>query len=233
MLDWKGINHAIRSLEITQSSSWKVTKMTLILYRFPSVYAVDDVEDQLHIMNSLITDCINRHAPLKRCKFTRPPAPWLKDLNITELKRKRDKLRYTAHQTQSDEDWVLFRKIRNKLKSSIKSAKTTFLKKALSSKRTVDVWKIIHRILKPSPKTLQIDPETLNKHYLTTANRLLSAENESIEDLRILSQSLQPDCPNEHQFKLRKVTYKNVESQLKRIRMDCSAGYDNFSMCFI
>ena len=49
---------------------------------FSTVYAMEDPEDNLDIFNSLVTECIDRHAPIKRIKCTRPPAPWLKSLNV-------------------------------------------------------------------------------------------------------------------------------------------------------
>ena len=47
---------------------------------FSTVYSFDNPYDQLAMLNKLILDCIDRHAPLKRIKFTRPPAPWMKQL---------------------------------------------------------------------------------------------------------------------------------------------------------
>ncbi len=37
---------------------------------FSTVDAFSDTEESLDILNSLITDCIERHAPLKRVKVT-------------------------------------------------------------------------------------------------------------------------------------------------------------------
>ena len=36
---------------------------------------------------------------LKNVQFTRAPTPWKKNLDISELQKKRDKLRYRAHLT--------------------------------------------------------------------------------------------------------------------------------------
>ena len=49
------------------------------------LYALDDPEEQISVLNDLITECLNKHAPLKRVKFTRPPAPWMKAPAITRL----------------------------------------------------------------------------------------------------------------------------------------------------
>lgn len=44
---------------------------------FSVIYAIEDPNEKLEIFNNLLIQCIDRHAPLKRVKLTRPPAPWL------------------------------------------------------------------------------------------------------------------------------------------------------------
>ena len=97
-----------------------------------TVYSFDDPDDQVETINKLITDCLSRHAPIKRTKFTRSPAPWMKRLDIVNLQKKRNELRTTARRMQTESDWELFRNARNELKYKIKSAKRTFYKKALA-----------------------------------------------------------------------------------------------------
>ena len=55
---------------------------------FSVIYAFSDPEEMLASFNTLIKDCINRHAPIKRVKVTRPPCPWLKTNNIQALQVK-------------------------------------------------------------------------------------------------------------------------------------------------
>ena len=132
---------------------------------FSTVYSFDNPDDQLAVLNKLILDCIDRHAPLKRTKFTRPPAPWTKQLDIIELQKQRDKYRFLAHNIPSKENWINFRNARNKLKKKIKDTKTAFYNKILTSKNSKEIWKIVHRILNPSDKTLQADTKELNKYF--------------------------------------------------------------------
>ena len=54
------------------------------------VYAFDDPDDKVKILNKLVSQCITEHAPTKRTKFTRPPAPWLKDPEISNAKNTLD-----------------------------------------------------------------------------------------------------------------------------------------------
>ena len=98
---------------------------------FNLVYAFDCPNDQVDTLNRLLSNCINEHAPIKKCKFTRPPAPWMKDLDINQLQIERNRLRKIAHQTQSEQDWNIFRDIRNKLKRKIQMIKHQFYTKAL------------------------------------------------------------------------------------------------------
>ena len=49
---------------------------------FSTVSSFGNPDDELAMLNKLILDSIDRHAPQKRTKFTRPPAPWMKQLDI-------------------------------------------------------------------------------------------------------------------------------------------------------
>ena len=107
-------------------------------------------------MLKLILDCIDRHVPLKRTKFTGPPAPWMKQLDI-ELQKQRDKYRFLAHNIPSKENWINFRSTRIRRRKKIKDTNTAFYKKILTSKNSKEIWKTVHRILNPSGKTLEAD----------------------------------------------------------------------------
>ena len=50
------------------------------------VHAFDEPDDQVTILNKLIFDCIEKHAPIKRVRLTRPVAQWMKDESIVNLK---------------------------------------------------------------------------------------------------------------------------------------------------
>ena len=58
---------------------------------FSTVYSCDNPDDHLVMLNKLTLNCTDCHAPLKRTKFTRPPAPWTNQLDIIELQKQRDK----------------------------------------------------------------------------------------------------------------------------------------------
>ena len=80
------------------------------------VYSFEDPNDQLDTLNKLILNAINKHLPLMKTKFTRPPAPWMKDFEINKLQREKDHWRHETDSKQTPQSWEKFRAIRNKSK---------------------------------------------------------------------------------------------------------------------
>ena len=87
------------------------------------VYGLGCPDDMVTTLNSLVTECIERRAPLRRVKVTRPPAPWIADPEIRELQPQRNKLRQRAHESNDNNIWETFRTTRNTLKTKIMQAK--------------------------------------------------------------------------------------------------------------
>ena len=87
------------------------------------------------LINTLISECLDRNAPQKSVKITRLPAPWLHAADIRQLQAERAKPRLDAHNANNDESWAAFRAIPKKIKVVIGKAKRSFFMTALSSKR--------------------------------------------------------------------------------------------------
>ena len=51
------------------------------------VYSFEDSNEQLDTLNNLLLECIERHVQLIEIKFTHPPAPWMKQLDIADLQK--------------------------------------------------------------------------------------------------------------------------------------------------
>ena len=81
------------------------------------------------------------------------------------------------------------RDMRNKLKLKVKETKTAFCKKVLSSENCKEIWKVVHRILKPNDSTLKVDANKLNKYFNETAVRLVSRKSMSKKELTSLIDS--------------------------------------------
>ena len=197
------------------------------------IYYSDDPDEQLETLNTLVSECLERDGPLRKVRVTRPPAPWMKDPLIKEFQKKRDSARFTAHQTSTDAAWHECRSVRNKLKSAIRTARNAFIEKAFYSNKSREVWKVIHRVLKPSARPLRFDPDELNDFFATTAQRTLETRATPIEDLTCLIDNL-PDVPSgSMRFQLSPVTSENVLQVIKNVRSDCSTGADQIPTRFI
>ena len=115
------------------------------------VYAFDEPDDKISVLNKLVNQCISEHAPIKRTKFTRPPAPWLKDPEISKSKNVLDNLRIKSRDLNHSDLTVRknYQTARNRYKKTIRSKKASFQQKALSSRNPKEVWETVHRILDP------------------------------------------------------------------------------------
>ncbi|PFX25164.1 hypothetical protein AWC38_SpisGene10187 [Stylophora pistillata] len=186
---------------------------------FAASFGVSDPDEKLEILSSLIKECIDKHAPLKLTKVTRPPAPWLKDPVIAELKEQRDRLRSAAGTSNNNkETWEKFRAARNRLKELIKSTKRNFMERILSSKKPKEVWRVIHRILHPSPQRITMQPDKQNNFFASTAERTIGINAHHVDDhasIINLIQSLPANFDNG--FQIRTVTLKEVIHELRNI----------------
>ena len=154
-------------------------------------------------------------------------------IDIVDLKQKCHQLRTLCHTTNRETDWNDFRNVRNKLKAKIKSTKSSFYRKALSSKKPSEVWKVIHKILNPNSKRIRINPNELYKHFSTTSKRLTGRNNADLHVLKYIINNMSPSSVNKPSFKLRSVSYKETLQKVKRIRNGCSVGNDNMPISLV
>ena len=167
-------------------------------------------------------------------KVTRPPAPWMKKSQIEDLQQDRNTLKHAAHLSNANSStWNSFRSVRNRLKQAIRSARKSFIETALSSNKSREIWHLIHRILKPSPKPLRIDPDELNVHFSTTGQRTIGAPATSSDTLANIIDSL-PEIPdNIMHFTIQPVTRRVVLECIKSLRSDFSTGADTIPARFV
>ena len=157
----------------------------------------------------------------------------MNDIDTVDLQQKCHQLRTLCHTTNRETDWNNFRNVRNKLKTKIKSTKSNFYRKALSSKKSSEVWKVFHKILNTNGKRIRINPNELNKHFSTTSKRLNGRNNADLHVLKHIINSMSPSSVNKPSFKLRSVSYKETLQEVKFIRNDCSTGNDNISVSLV
>ena len=113
----------------------------------------DDIEDMWHFFKSSLFCVLDEHAPLILVvsKFSKRPTPWMTSELLQAIKEK-DKAMRRAAKTKDTADIVLYRKLKNKLKTSIHEAKlhylTVLLKKSKSNPHlSSSLWNSVNNII--------------------------------------------------------------------------------------
>ena len=194
-------------------------------YPLSLIYAFDDPNDQLLTLNKLFRDCLDNHAPLRRVKLTRPPAPWMRELNVANNQIQCENLRKIAQNDNTEIAWNNYRNSRNSLKKVIKSTKASYFKKALLSRKSKEVWSTINKILKPNPRRIKANPNDLNTYFSTLASTITGSPVE-IGDLFQHIDNTIPDNNDQESFTIQPTSYNEVMAILKSLRNDCSTGFD-------
>ena len=197
---------------------------------FSIIYGIDDPEEKLEIFNEMLLSVINTHAPLKKIRVTRPPAPWMKKDEVVRLKSARNRLRYHAHQVHDQQTWKKFKELKRNLKKKIREVKTSFYKQALSSSKPKEVWKIINSVLHPPPRCIDKSPKDLNEYFSTVAQKTLNKNPVVLDDI---NKFIDTCICDDSAFRLNPITYADVMTHLKSLRSDCSTGADNIPIRYI
>ena len=93
------------------------------------VFGFDDPIAQIVILNKLITDYIADQAPIKKVKFSRPPAPWMKDPELLKAKKHLEHLRRLKNTNGTDSNELSdYQKSKVRYKKLIKTTKGSFLR---------------------------------------------------------------------------------------------------------
>ena len=151
----------------------------------------------------------------------------MKTIDITNLQKKINELRTTAHRTQTEPEWELFRNTRNELKDKTKSAERTFYKKALASKNSKTIWKTIYRTLKPNPERCTASPTWLNNYCSSLAANLTGFTSTSESNI--------PSDIHENQDTrtLKPTTCYAVKKEINNMKNYCSTGFDTIPVKYL
>ncbi|KAJ8735149.1 hypothetical protein PYW08_014399 [Mythimna loreyi] len=128
------------------------------------------VDDKVNIFNNVVTKLYDTHAPVRRVKLKRPPAPWMNS-EIQKAMRQRDRAFRKFKKNRSEDNWAFFKTARNRCNQMIRNAKRRHILHNISSSSSADIWKFLRTlgIGKPAhsdlPNTIGLDE--LNCHFST------------------------------------------------------------------
>ena len=197
----------------------------------------DDVEDKLYAFDSLFTEILDRHAPVKTFKARCKPNPCVTD-NIRGLMKTRDDWPKKAKKTNDSLSWTAYRYFRQEVKREIRIAEREFVAEQIqrNPNNTNNIWKAIRQCV-PNKSTSQ---RTFSKSDNTVAddfNQFFVSVGQSTVD-KITS--LANECnltlnqnyfvPRQYtlsdQFTLCTIDYKQVEHIIAAMPSNKAPGID-------
>ncbi|KAM3960693.1 uncharacterized protein ACR2FA_005286 [Aphomia sociella] len=113
-----------------------------------------DVDGKVEILNKLLTELYDIHAPLKEVRVKHLPAPWL-NRDIRNMMLKRDKAKRRFKNFPTDINMQTYKKLRNRCSRMCRDSKRRHIHDSLSSQSPDQMWKFL--------KTLGIGFGTVGK----------------------------------------------------------------------
>ncbi len=187
-----------------------------------------NVDLMVEKFNLFLTDLFNKHAPFIKKRVTKGPAPWLTDY-IRLLQRRRDSAFRHAKRTKSNQDWALYKRLRNMTQQQIRNSKTRFYYTYFSRKLSTKVlWSKLKELgigqSRCDPQ-ISFDLNTLNDFFVNIPVDMSGACSYAAE----LEST--PFVPA-HQFNFSPVMESDVRKAVIRITSG-AVGADNIPIRFI
>ena len=140
----------------------------------------DDVDNKVVIFENIHRDIIDRHAPFRTFRVTRPATPWMND-EIKELMDDRDKYKKKINKDKKPESELLYKDLRNKVTHAIRKSKLKCFNDRINTK--IKDSKSFHQALKNfsiveskinSHDQCSFNPTALNEAFLKNNNGKIS-----------------------------------------------------------
>ena len=146
----------------------------------------DDIDNKVTIFENIHRDIIDKHAPFRTFRVTRPASPWMSDA-IRDMMDERDKYKNKFNKDKRPETDLLYKDLRNRVSHAIRQAKIKAFSDQINTK--IKDSKQFHRALKNfsvveskinSNENCTINPTALNEAFLKNNNS--KVDNELISD---------------------------------------------------
>ena len=86
------------------------------------IYECEDVDLAVKMLSEELTAILDRMAPIRTIQVRENYAPWLSG-QTKQIMAERDLAQKIAIQSKSDDDWVIFKRLRNQVNRILKSEK--------------------------------------------------------------------------------------------------------------
>lgn len=186
-----------------------------------------DIDSKVNMFNSFINKIFDKHAPIRKARVTRPPAPWLTQ-QIKNLMIARDRALKQFKSSKNEVDWFEYTRLRNITLSSIRKEKKNQLYQISKHNDFRSTWKALnnlHVVNKPKqnlPSELS-DPENINKYF---SSFLRSNDSPCLDRIKFYSNNKHI---NAEDFEFSMVTIEDIRDILSNIKTQ-AVGADGLSI---
>ena len=199
-----------------------------------NIYAVDDddVDNKVTIFENIHREIIDKHAPMRTFRVTRPATPWLTD-EIKKIMDERDRYKNKFNKEKKTETEIIFKDLRNKVTHAIRQSKIKVFNDRINTKFKNP--KVFHQALKiftivesksNSGTECTIDPTILNQAFVKNNNAKVNDNLVTDEITEILKKS-KPQV-----FRFEEISELEVLKIVRSIKTN-ACGVDGISAFFL
>ena len=199
-----------------------------------NILAVDDedIDNKVTIFENIHTEIINKHAPFRTFRVTRPATPWLND-SIKKIMDDRDKYKNKFNTDKNPETEEIYKILRNNVCQAIRREKIKCFNTKINAK--IKNSKQFHHALKnfgivesgcSNSADCNIDPNLLNAAFVKNNNAEIDEDLVSDEVNEILKKSIRPA------FSFTEVNEEQIIKMVRSIKTN-SCGIDGISAFFL
>ena len=191
-----------------------------------------DIDNKVTIFENIHRDIIDKHAPFRSFRVTRPATPWFND-HINKLMDTRDQYKNKFNKDNKPETEEIYKVLRNTVSQEIRKAKIKVFNDKINTK--IKDSKQFHKALKnfsvvESTKNSNIEcnihPNYLNSSFIKNNNAIVDEDLVADEVKEILKKSVRPS------FSFTEVSEDQIIKVVKSIKTN-SCGVDGISAFFL
>ncbi|XP_020297720.1 uncharacterized protein LOC109862171, partial [Pseudomyrmex gracilis] len=186
----------------------------------------DEIDNKVTMFNEYISNCYNKHAPLKIIHPKHLPAPWITP-EIRSCMNERNKQRRRWRRNKSDVNYNLYKRLRNQAQAMVRDAKQSYYLSIFSNKKDPStIWKNLRQLglikSKTSDRSLLFSINELNSFFLADSN-----ETTDLSDVFLGDESYE-----DSKFYWSYIDFNDIRHAIREVKSG-SAGMDGFSLDMI
>ena len=198
------------------------------------IYGIQDVNTALTFFNSIVKQIFDKHAPVTVKRARGKPCRWLNS-DLKKLMKDRDRVLEKARKSKKDEDWRVYRTLRNSCNNQTKAAKRSYHRNLLDENAgsPKGFWKCIKSIF-PTKTATSLGGNNKSQNFVDKCSTYFCNAVSKLKGQVILLTNFV--WKTKQNFRRRTAKTFNfvyvsnvfITKQLKSLKRNKSAGIDGF-----